>query len=67
MLVIKLGTFCFGGPSLIPRRGPTPLISSHAVVAAHMKKKKEDNWQWILAQGKSSSANKQTKQYVKET
>ena len=31
-------------------------VSGHAVVAAHIQK--EEDWQWMLAQGKSSSAKK---------
>ena len=36
-LVVKFGTLCFGSPGSIPRHGPRPLISGHAVVAAHIQ------------------------------
>ena len=53
-LVVKFGTFHFGGPGSVPRCGLTPLVSGHAVAAAHIQKEKE--WQQMLAQGESSTA-----------
>ena len=31
----KFGTLSFSGPGSVPRHGPTPLISNHAVAATH--------------------------------
>ena len=58
-LVVKFGVLNLGGPGLAPRRGPTPLISGHAVVVAHIQK--EEDWQQMLVQGESSSAKKKKK------
>ena len=64
-LVVKFGVLCFGGPGVVPRCRPTPLVSSHAVVVTHIHK--EEDGQWTLAQGKSSSAKtKQTHKKRKE-
>ena len=38
-LVVKLGPLYVSGPGSVPRHRPTPLISGHIVVMAHMKKK----------------------------
>ena len=38
-------------------------VSGHAMMAAHIKRKKED-WQQMLAQGASSSENKQRKEFA---
>ena len=53
--VVKFGMLCFGSLGSVPGHGPTSLIfSGHAVVAAHIQK--VEDWQQMLAQGKSSSA-----------
>ena len=57
-LVVKIGAFRFGAPGSVPRLRPTPLISGHAVTAVRIQK--VEDWQWMLAWSKSSSANKQT-------
>ena len=65
---LRFCTFPFGGLCWDPWHGPTPLIS-HAVEASHIqnrgglarislglifpKQKKEEDWQWMLAQGGS--------------
>ena len=36
-LVVKFGVLHFGGLASVPRSGPTPLISSHAVAATHIQ------------------------------
>ena len=36
-LVVKFGVLCFGSLGLVPRRGPTRLIGSHAVVATRIQ------------------------------
>ena len=56
--MVKFGVLCFGGPGLVPGCGPTPLISGNAVEMAHVQK--EEDRQQMLAQGESSSANKET-------
>ena len=55
-LVVNFGVLHFGSPGSVPRRRPTPLISGHAVVAARIQR--EEDWQQMLAHGKSSSAKK---------
>ena len=55
-LVVKFGMLHFGGLGSVPRSGTTPLISGHAVVVAHIQK--EEDWQQMLAQGKSSLAKR---------
>ena len=42
-LVVKFGALHFGGLVWVPRWGPAPLISGHAVAVAHMQK--EHDWQ----------------------
>ena len=59
-LVVKLGALCFCGLGSVPRHGPTPLNSVHAVAAPHIPK--EEDWQQMLAQGKSSSAGGKKKE-----
>ena len=39
-LVVKFSMLCFGSPGSVPRCGPIPLVSGHAVAAAHIQKKK---------------------------
>ena len=36
-LVVKFGALCFGSLGLVPRHGPTALISGHAVAVAHIQ------------------------------
>ena len=59
-LVVKFGMLLFGGLASVPRCGPTPLVSSCAVVVTHMQKR--GRLAQMLAQGESSSAKNQTKQ-----
>ena len=40
-LVVKFGALCFSIPGSVPGRRPTPLVSGHAVVVAHIQKKEE--------------------------
>ena len=54
---LKFHTLCFSGPGLVPGHGTTCLsLNGHAMAAAHIEK--EEHWQWLLAQGKSSPAKK---------
>ena len=56
-LVLEFGALCYSDPGLVPGRRPTPLsVSGCAVVAAHAQN--EEDWQEMLAQGKSSSTKK---------
>ena len=48
----------------VPGCGPTTLISGHTVLATHIQKLEED-WQQMLAQGKSSSAKRKVNAVVK--
>ena len=53
-LVVKLGALCFGSWIQFPGVDLHHLsVSSHAVVAAHIQK--EEDWERMLAQSKSSS------------
>ena len=56
-LVIKFGVLHFGSLGWAPGCRHTPLVSGHAVVAAHIRK--QEDWQQMLAQGKSSSAKEE--------
>ena len=35
--MVEFVALCFGGPDSVPRCGPIPLISSHAVVVTHIQ------------------------------
>ena len=52
-LLVEFSMLCFGSSGLVPRCGPIPLISGHAVVTTHIHK--EEDWHQ-MAQGESSSA-----------
>ena len=55
--MVKFGTLHFGGLGLVPGVDLHHLsVSGHAVAAAHIQK--EEDWQQMLAEGKSSSAKK---------
>ena len=41
-LVVKFGILCFSGLGLVPGCGPTPLLGSHVVRAAHIQI--EEDW-----------------------
>ena len=59
-LVVKFCVLVFSGLGLVPGHGPTPLVfSGHAVAVADIHK--EEDCQWMLAQGKSSLAKKKEK------
>ena len=58
-LVVKFGMLCFGRQGSVPRSRPIPLVSGHAVVAAHILNR--GRLAPILAQGKSSSAKAKEK------
>ena len=58
-LVVKFGTLCFGTLGSVSGYGPTPLIGGHTVVAAHIQK--EEDWQQMLVESKSSSAKNKIK------
>ena len=53
--MVKFGVLFFGSPGSAPSADLCHLsVSGHAVAAAHIQK--QEDWQWMLAQGKSSSA-----------
>ena len=56
-LVVKFDVLHFGGPGSVPECGPTPPVSQRSCCGGgtHTKKKEED-WQQMLAQGESSPA-----------
>ena len=59
-LVVKFGMLCFSGQVQFPGMDlHHSSVSGHAVAAVHTQKEKD--WQWILAQGESSSAEKKQK------
>ena len=39
-LVVKFSAFCFSSLGPVPRHGPTPLVSSHAVAASHIQNRR---------------------------
>ena len=55
-LVVKFGALHFGSPGSIPGHRPKPFACQWPWVVAHIQK--EEDWQWMLAQGESSSAKK---------
>ena len=55
-LVVKFSALHLGGLGLVPRHGPAPLISSHAMVTTHIQDR--GKLAQMLAQGKSSSEKK---------
>ena len=55
-LMVKFGALCFINLDSVPSQGPAPLVSTHAV--ARPTYKIEEHWQWMLAQGQSSSKQK---------
>ena len=55
-LVVKFGALHFTSPGSVPRRGPTPLVSSHAVMASHIQNR--GRLAQMSAQGESSSSKK---------
>ena len=63
-LMVRSSALCFGGPGSVPRCGPTPLMSGHAVAVAHIQR--EEDWQQMLAQGESSSAKEKRKERKKK-
>ena len=54
--MVKFGALHFSGLGLVPGRGPTPLVSGHAVVVTHIQKGRR--LAQLLAQGESSSSKK---------
>ena len=62
-LVVKFGMLCFSSPGLVPRHGPTPLSSGHAVVATHIQNR--GRLAQMLAQGESSSGKKKENYSIK--
>ena len=62
-LVVKFGVLHFGGPGVIPGRGPIPLICQWPCCGGGAHIQEEEDWQQMLAQGKSSSAKKTNKRY----
>ena len=61
-LVVKFSTLHFSSPGSVPRHGPRPLISSHAVAVTHVQNR--GTLAQMLAQGESSSAKKRKKKNV---
>ena len=57
--MVKLGTLHFGILGSGPRRGPTPLVSGHAMAATH--KKNRGKLAQMLAQGESFSTKMRKK------
>ena len=58
--MVKFSVLCFGSLGLVPGVDlHHSCVSDPAVVAPHIQK--EEDWQWMLAQGKSSSAKKKKK------
>ena len=55
-LVVKFSTLGFGGPGLVPRCGPTPLVGNPAMVVTH--KQNRGALAQMLAQDQSSSTKK---------
>ena len=56
-LVVKFSLLCFSGQVQFPGANLHRLsVSGHVVVAAHIQR--EEDWQQMLAQGKSSSEKK---------
>ena len=55
-LAVKFSTLCFSSPGSVPRCGPIPLVSSHAVVGTHIQNR--GRLAQMLAQGQSSSSKK---------
>ena len=62
-LVVKFSALCFGSPSLVSCAWTLyhSSVRGHAVApVAHIQK--EEDWQWMLAQGDSSSGGKEKKE-----
>ena len=57
----KFSAFCFTSLGSVPRRGPTPLIGGHAVVATHTQN--TEKLAQMLAQGESSLAKEKINQF----
>ena len=55
-LVVKFAALCFGSTGLVSGYGPTPLVGSHAMAAAHIQYR--GRLAQMLAQGQSSSSKK---------
>ena len=57
--MVKFGAFCFRALGLVPGVDPHhSLLSGHIVTVAHIGKKKEEDWQRMLPQSKTTAAQK---------
>ena len=68
--MVRFSVLCFGVLGSVPRCAPTPLVSSHAVVATHIKKNRKvgtdvSSGQIFLSKNKKEkkSNKEETKEY----